>query len=183
LAIEQFLSVWGLPAVFVFSAAEGEGAAFFGGVMAHRGLFPFESAALAAAAGAFLIDQALFHAGRHAARFAFARRLLSRPSAQSVMQTVRNRPTLFGLSIRFLYGLKTVGTLALGASGLNPLRFALLDFVSAAAWGHIVTGFGYGAGRAIEAVLGKLALHVHLSTALVIAVVLIASAELIRRRL
>ncbi|MCB2129572.1 MAG: VTT domain-containing protein [Rhodobacteraceae bacterium] len=180
--LEQLLAQWGLPAVFLGTVAEGEGAAFLGGVMAHRGLFSFEAAALAAAAGAFLIDQIMFQVGRHATGFAFAQRLLARPAAASVLQHVRARPILACLSIRFIYGLKTVGTLAIGASGIRPLSFVLLNLISTLVWSHIVTGLGFGVGTAIERLWGRVALHSHLSAALVLAVALIAVAEVLRRR-
>ncbi|MCB2110005.1 MAG: VTT domain-containing protein [Defluviimonas sp.] len=180
--IEDVLSQWGLPAVFAGAFAEGEVAAFLGGVLAHRGFFSFETAALAASAGAFAVDQLVFHIGRHAARFPRAARALGRPAAQALLGRLRQQPVLTCLGFRFLYGLKTVGALALGASTLSPVRFAWLDLVSALVWGHLLTGLGYGAGQAIERAFGRLELHQHLGIVLAVLAVLLLAAEVLRRR-
>jgi membrane protein DedA with SNARE-associated domain len=180
-ALEQLLTDWGLPAVFIGSVLEGEGAAFMGGVLAHRRLFPFEAAALAAMAGAFVIDQTVFHIGRQSARFAFARRMLAKPSARKLLDRLMQSPMLSSLGLRFLYGLKTIGALALGAAGVPPLTFVALDLISTAVWAHLVTALGYGAGRVIEHAFGRLALHHHFGLALAVAIVILGGAGAIRR--
>lgn len=156
--------------------------AFLGGVLAHRGLFSYEAAALAATCGAFAIDQAMFHVGRHSARIPFARRLLTRPAAQKVLARLGQRPVLWCLGLRFVYGMKTIGALALGASGVAPATYLALDLISAALWAHAVTAVGFGAGHAIELMLGRLALHRQLAVALALVAVAVVLAEVARRQ-
>lgn len=182
MALEQFLAQWGLPAIFAGTLAEGEGVAIFGGVLAHRGLFPYEYAALAAAAGAFVIDQAVFQIGRHASRFAMARRMLDAPRAQSLLARLAHHPLLFCLGFRFVWGLKTLGALALGAAGVAPMTFLALDLLATLLWGHAMTALGFLAGQGIERVLGRLALHHHLAVA-VLALVAVAAVAVVFRHL
>lgn len=184
MALEQFLTHWGLPAIFFGTIVEGEGVSFLGGVLAHRRLFPFEAAALAAAAGAWVADQAIFHAGRHAARIGPARRILAHPRAEGALSRLRRRPSLYAFLLRFLYGFRTIGALSLGAAGLPPLRFALIDLAAVLIWAHAMTAFGYGAGRAIEQAFGRLALHHHLGVAVLVALTAIGLASwlILRRR-
>lgn len=181
MALEALLTAWGLPAVFAGTAVEGEGAAFLGGVLAHRRIFPFEAAALVATAGGFVADQTFFHIGRHARRFAFAQRALERPAARRLLGRLAQRRLLSCLALRFLYGLRTLGALALGAAGVPAAAFAVLDLVSAALWAHLVTALGYGAGRMIEYAFGRLALHHHLGLALAAVIFAIGIAETVRR--
>lgn len=173
MAFEQILAEWGLPAVFAGTVLEGDGVAFMGGVLAHRGLFPFEAAALASTAGGFAIDQIMFHIGRHLARFPRARRALGRPAARRITDWVRTHPDRICLSFRFLYGMKTLGALTIGAASVPPLRFAVLDLIGCLIWAHAVTALGFGAGQAIERIFGRLEIHRHLGVALAVAVVLI----------
>lgn len=180
--IEHLLSDWGLPAVVLGSLLEGEGAAFLGGVLAHRHLFPFEFAALAAALGAFLADQGIYWFGRHAQRFGPARRALETPAARGVMDQLRRREVLVCLGFRFVYGMKTLGALSIGAAGVPPWRFAALDAVAVMVWAHLLVALGYGAGRGIERLLGRLELHLHLAIALVLAIALWAAFAFWRRR-
>lgn len=181
MALEQVLADWGLPAIAAGSFLEGEGAAFMGGVLAHRGFFPFEAAALAAALGALCVDQAVFHIGRHLTRFPRARGVLERPRTRKVAGWVRAHPDLLCLSFRFLYGLKTVGALTLGAAAIPPVRFFALDLVGCLVWAHAVTALGFGAGHAVERVFGRIETHHHLVIALVLAALLLGAAELLRR--
>lgn len=183
MALEQFLTVWGLPAIFAGSIVEGDTVAFLGGVLAHRGMFPFAVVTLAAALGAFLIDQVLFHMGRHLSRFPRARRALDRPAAQKLLSWLHRHPDLMGVSFRLLYGLKTVGALSFGASNVSALRFAVLDAIGCVIWAAVMTALGYGAGRAIETLFGRLALHHHLGLSAAVVVVLVGLAGLsIHRR-
>ncbi len=136
MTLENVLSDWGLPGLFLGAMAEGEGVAIFGGVLAHRHIVSFEGAALVVAAGAFAIDQLIFRLGRHAGRFVTVRRALSRSEAQRLLARIVARPVLFCLGFRFVYGMKTLGALAIGSAGVPALRFALLD---------IAGGHGLGA--------------------------------------
>jgi membrane protein DedA with SNARE-associated domain len=182
MALETLLATWGLPAIFAGTIVEGEAVAFIGGVLAHRGLFPYEAAALAATGGAFAVDQAMFHIGRHSARIPFARRLLARPLADRALARLGQRPLMSCLGVRFIYGMKTLGALALGASGIAPLTYLVLDLISAAVWAHAVTALGFGASHGIEAMLGKLSLHRHLAIAAVLVAGVVILADLARRR-
>ncbi|HQU68427.1 MAG TPA: VTT domain-containing protein [Albidovulum sp.] len=181
MSLETLMSAWGLPAVFAGTIVEGEGVAFLGGALAHRGMFSYEAAALAATAGAFVVDQAMFHIGRHSARFAFARRMLARPVAKDLLARLGQRPLLSCLGMRFVFGMKTLGALALGASGIAPATYLALDLISAAVWAHAVTALGFGAGQTIETMFGRLSLHSHLAIAVVVVVLAMGLAELARR--
>lgn len=182
MSLEALTSAWGLPAVFAGTIVEGEGVAFLGGALAHRGFFSYEAAALAATGGAFAVDQAMFHIGRHSARFAFAGRMLARPAARNMLARLGQRSVLWCLGMRFIYGAKTLGALALGASGIAPALYLALDLVSAAIWAHAVTALGFGAGQTIETLFGRLSLYSHLAIAILAVVSATVLAGVARRR-
>ncbi len=71
--LENLVATYGLLAIFLGSAVEGETVAFLGGISAHRHLLAYLPAALAASAGSFLADQAFFFAGRYARHFRYVR--------------------------------------------------------------------------------------------------------------
>lgn len=173
--IEQMLAEWGLPAIAAGSFLEGDAVAFMGGVLAHRGYFSYEAAALAATLGAVAVDQALFHAGRHLARFPRARRILDRPNSRRLADWARDHPDRLCLSFRFLYGLKSVGALALGAAAIPPRRFLVLDIAGCLAWAHVVTALGFGVGQAIERIFGRLETIHHLGVAVATVILSIAA--------
>lgn len=162
MALEAMLAAWGLPVIFLAAAVEGDAAAFFAGVLAHRGLFPYEAAALTVAAGAFLCDTTLFFLGRHSRRFAFVRRLLSTGPAERMQAIVHRHRIWLALGFRFLWGVRTVAALSLGAARV-PARLVLpLDALAVLAWAHLVVGFGYGLGAAMHRLVGQVPLTHHL---------------------
>ena len=174
--LEELISKYGQLGIFIGSAVEGETAAFLGGVAAHRQIISFPAASFAASFGSFLADEALFFAGRHASRLSLIERLAKSHMAQRVTKLLEAHPIGFIFCARFLYGMRTVSPVIIGMSRIPTLQFVLLNIVSAAFWGAVMTGMGYWFGNLVETFLGRPALHVHF--ALGLAVVLVAAAVL-----
>jgi membrane protein DedA with SNARE-associated domain len=188
LSLETLISEYGVPAVFLGAAFEGETAVFLGGVFAHRHFMTWWEAATAATLGSFAADQAWFFAGRYANRLAFVQRFLKTDAASKVSRLLEAHPTGFILSFRFIYGMRTVSPVLIGLSSVPALRFVVLNFIAALVWGVLITTIGYLFGNAVEALFGRLRLHMHLLLILapILAAVLIAvlvSRRLMHRRL
>jgi len=182
LSLETLISQYGPLAVFLGAGFEGETAVFLGGVFAHRQLFPFWQAALAAVLGSFLVDQAWFFAARYAHNLAPVQRLMKTQAAAKVHQLLEAHPTSFILSFRFIYGMRTVSPIAIGLTSVPALRFMMLNFIAAVVWGIAITAIGYLFGNAVESIFGRLRLHSHLLIALgFVIVVLVLAAFLLRK--
>ena len=59
---------------------------------------------------------------------------------------------IFGF--RFLYGLRTVTPIALGASRIAPLRFLILNILGALTWTIVIGVMGYMFGHTLEVIIG-----------------------------
>lgn len=183
-SLEHLISQYGVLAVFLGAAFEGETAVFLGGVFAHRHFMSWWEAATAAAIGSFAADQAWFFAGRYANRLALVQRFLKTDAAQKVSQLLEAHPTGFILAFRFIYGMRTVSPIAIGLSSVPALRFVILNFIAAVVWAVLITSIGYLFGNAVEMLFGRLRLHLHMLIAIAaIAVILAALAYLIRRQM
>jgi membrane protein DedA with SNARE-associated domain len=183
-SLEHLISQYGVLAVFLGAAFEGETAVFLGGVFAHRHFMSWWEAATAAAIGSFAADQAWFFAGRYANRLALVQRFLKTDAAQKVSQLLEAHPTGFILAFRFIYGMRTVSPIAIGLSSVPALRFVILNFIAAVVWAVLITSIGYLFGNAVELLFGRLRLHLHMLIAIAaIAVILAALAYLIRRQI
>jgi len=183
-SLEHLISQYGVLAVFLGAAFEGETAVFLGGVFAHRHFMSWWEAATAAAIGSFAADQAWFFAGRYANRLALVQRFLKTDAAQKVSQLLEAHPTGFILAFRFIYGMRTVSPIAIGLSSVPALRFVILNFIAAVVWAVLITSIGYLFGNAVEMLFGRLRLHLHMLIAIAaIAVILAALAYLIRRQI
>ncbi|RJG07383.1 DedA family protein [Noviherbaspirillum cavernae] len=157
--VAGWVGQYGYAAIALGMFVEGEAVLLMGGVAAARGHLTLPYVIMVAAIAGFMADQACFHAGRH-----YGSALLSRfPSVQTraehVNKLLRRHQVPLILSIRFLYGLRTAGLIAIGMSGVSPYRFLVLDFISALAWATLIGCAGYFFGRAIMRLLAEASTH------------------------
>ena len=150
LSVSALVAQYGYWMVVVGALAEGESVLLAAGFAAHRGLLQLPWVIALAFIASSLGDQFCFYLGRR-----HGPRLLARfPSLQTKVERVRpllqRYPSAAILSVRFLYGLRTAGPIALGALGVPRWKFVLLNLASAAIW---ATGFallGYQFGNALQ---------------------------------
>jgi membrane protein DedA with SNARE-associated domain len=67
---------------------------------------------------------------------------------------VARTETLLIIGFRFLYGLRTITPVVLGASGVRPGKFVPLNIVGAVTWAIAFGYLGYLAGAAAQRALG-----------------------------
>lgn len=60
------------------------------------------------------------------------------------------------LGFRFLYGIRVVTPFIIGASGMKPARFLLLDLLGGLIWSVVIGVAGYLFGQTLEVLLGDL---------------------------
>lgn len=168
-AIHNLIEQYGLIAVFLGCVAEGESAALLGGFFAHQHVFVLWQAFLAASIGAFVGDTFFFTLGRSFADHPRVIKLRGRPGFSHAYRLVSNHPDIFVLSNRFIYGLRLVGGIAAGLSGIAVTRFVILNVISSIIWAGLFTTIGYVFGLGAERIVGQaLARHERLLIALAI---------------
>jgi len=154
--LEGFIATYGVFVVFVGAALEGETMVVLAGFLAHQGVIDVRTVAIAAFAGSFLGDEAWFWAGRKFADRPFIARQRRRPLFAAALARVEAHPVAFILAFRFLYGLRTVSPLAIGASQVPFRLFMVLNAISAAVWAVLITAIGWTFGRTAELALGRI---------------------------
>ncbi|MCX7892597.1 MAG: DedA family protein [Burkholderiales bacterium] len=157
MTLGEILAQYGYPIVFAGAIAEGEVVLALAGFAVHRGHLAAGAVLALAALGGFVGDQAYFALGRR-----FGTRLAARyprlaPARARVAAMIDRRPALAVLAVRFLYGLRIAGPIAIGMSRIHWLRFAALNLASAALWSALWVGLGYALGDAVERVAGRIA--------------------------
>jgi membrane protein DedA with SNARE-associated domain len=181
MAIETFIARYGLAAIFLGAGIEGETSVIAGGVLAHRHLLPLSGAIIAAALGSCIADQLFFAAGRYFREHRRVRAMAAKPAFAKALVTFEHHPTLFVIGFRFLYGLRTVSPAAIGTSHILTRKFVLLNALSAAIWGVLFTGLGYGFGGGIERLFGGVSAARLIPIGVAGLVLLIGIAQLVRR--
>jgi membrane protein DedA with SNARE-associated domain len=167
--LAQLVQEWGYPVVFVGTLLEGETVLLLAGFAAHSGYLELDWVIATAAAGGLLGEQIWFLVGRRHGEQLLARFPRLRPKAERMRALLAryNLPVI--LSLRFLYGLRTVGPIAIGMSPVPWTRFAALDFVAALVWATAVACVGYVFGSGLEMWLGGLKRIEHLLALLLVA--------------
>ncbi|MGA8050565.1 MAG: DedA family protein [Burkholderiales bacterium] len=152
----HLLQAWGYPAVLVGTFLEGETVLLLAGFAAHAGYLELPWVIAAAFTGSTLGEQFYFLLGRRYGERLLARFPRLQRRAGRVRELLARHQTGAILSMRFLYGLRTVGPMAIGASGVPWLRFSAIDSVAALAWAGAIASAGYVFGRGVELWLGEL---------------------------
>lgn len=144
--------------IFLWTFFEGETCVIIAGVVASQDYLDWTPLFLVAWFGSFSGDQLYFWIGRR-----WGVRLLDRiprwrPGVEMALDFLRRYNTTFILSFRFIYGVRNFASFAMGMSGLDPVRFAVLNFCAAFVWALSFAGFGYLFGEALEPFLDNVVL-------------------------
>jgi membrane protein DedA with SNARE-associated domain len=151
--IGALLAQYGYAFVFVGALAEGESVLLLAGFAAHRGQLKLPEVMAIAFVASTLGDQFCFYLGRHHGQALLGRYPSLAGPVGRIRPMLQRHPNATVLSVRFLYGLRTVGPIALGALGALGIlrwRFALLNMLSATLWAVAFCLLGYQFGNALQ---------------------------------
>jgi len=151
--LQHLLIQYGLIAVLVGSAFEGDFTLLLAGVVAHLGIFSFSLAVAAGALGSLVGDCAWYALGRfRGPRFREGR------FYRRVGPTIERLAAQLGpwqlLAARFVYGTKSASMIFWGLHGLPFRRFLVIDSVGCVLGSLVFTTLGYLLSGSATALLG-----------------------------
>jgi membrane protein DedA with SNARE-associated domain len=151
--LEHLIQQYGLAAVLIGSAIEGDFTLILAGVFAHLGYFPFPLAVAAGVIGTYVGDFAWYALGRlRGPRFragGFYQRVGPR-----IERLARRLGAAQLIAARFVYGTKAASMVFWGLHGMPLARFALVDAVACVIGALVFAGLGYGVSGSATALLG-----------------------------
>lgn len=156
LDLNALIAAYGYWVIFIGCLLEGETVLILGGMAAHQGSLQWPQVIGWATLGGILGDQLLFWTGRYSGSRLLPRLKRHQAAIERVQGLIQRYPSTSVFAVRFLYGMRLVGPMVIGASGLAPWRFALLNVLGAAVWAILFVSGGYWAGEALEHFLGDL---------------------------
>lgn len=154
--IGQFIHEFGYLAIALGSFLEGEAVLLSGSFAASQGYLQLPLVLSIAALASFLGDLPYFFAGRRYGSSFMNRFPSLRCRKERVERAMHRHHVPLVLTLRFMYGVRIPGLLALGASDLSTWRFLGLNFIGALIWASGVCAAGYGAGRLIAELSGDI---------------------------
>lgn len=149
MSIAEWVQSYGYLAVAVGTFLEGESVLLIAGAAASRGHLAMPAVIAVATLASFLGDQLYFLVGRRYGAALLARYPSLQPRAARVTGLLDRHHLPLILSIRFLYGLRIAGPMAIGMSSVSWPRFLLLNALAAVLWAVLIAGVGYGTGQAL----------------------------------
>jgi membrane protein DedA with SNARE-associated domain len=156
MSFPEFVSDYGYLAVLVGSLLEGETILVLAGFLAHQGRLFLPMVLAVAFIGGTVGDQIFFWIGRVWGRQLIRRFPRFRRRADRVGELLRRYDAALIVGIRFMYGLRIAGPIAMGACDVAPWRFAAFNVLGAAIWAPAIGGAGYLFGEALQTLLGDL---------------------------
>lgn len=182
MSLEAFLLRFGVPALYAGSVIEGETFAIIGGALAHRGIFSLPVALVAVAAGTFTADQAAYWLGRSADRLRPVQKITSSAAFAKASALLKVHPKLFVFTVRFAYGMRTAGAMAIGASGFHWPLYVLLDLCAIAVWVVLFVSLGYAFAYTLDRLTSDVAHAEKLIALIVVGAALFALGRTALRR-
>jgi membrane protein DedA with SNARE-associated domain len=159
---------------------EGETILALAGYAAHRGYLDFGWVLAIAVTSGFAGDQFFFWLGRRHGTAVCARWLGIAAKTARVGRLIERYHAWVIVGMRFAYGLRIAGPIAIGASGLSARRFALFNALGAELWAVAIGGAGWLFGQALQKLLGEV--HRYEAAIVIGALVAAAAIALARRR-
>lgn len=161
MSLEQLIGAYGYAAIAAGSFLEGETVLLLGGFAAHRGYLSLSWVMVWAGVGSFLGDQFYFYLGRLKGTRILEKRPYWQSKSVRVFELIQTHQLGLILGFRFLYGLRTVAPILLGTSGIPPMRFLVLNLISAVIWAVVVGGAGYVFGNVLTLMLDDIKRYEH----------------------
>ncbi|TAN47538.1 MAG: DedA family protein [Methylococcaceae bacterium] len=151
----EIIAQYGYAALFIGTFLEGETILLIAGYLAHEGDLNLGWAILAAFLGTFAGDQTFFFLGRIKGIQFLEKRENWQSKSQKAFDLLHRHQVPVILGFRFLYGIRNVTPFVIGASGLRPLRFFILNMLGAATWAISFGILGYQFGYLAELLLNN----------------------------
>ena len=153
MTLETFVMNYGYPALLVGALMEGETIVIIAGFLAHSGQLYLPWVMLTAFVGAFSADQFFFQVGKRKGKAYLENRPTWEPRVDKIRRFLVGYQVIAILAYRFVYGMRTITPIVIGASGFSTLRFVLLNFCSTLLWSLVVSTAGYYFGHLFQTLL------------------------------
>lgn len=151
--IDHLIQTYGYFAVALGSFLEGEAILFAGSLAASQGHLSLLMVWAIAIVASFLGNLPYFFVGRRFGTLVVRRIPALRARKKRLDRLLERHHLLIVPALRFLYGLRIVGLVTLGAGRMPVWRYMLLDLAGAVVWSVCVCAAGYGAGGLFRRVL------------------------------
>lgn len=151
--ISKYITQYGYLAILLGTFLEGETIVIIAGYLASQGLIAWELVAVCAVLGSCTSDQIMFSIGKFKGPWVMQRFAWLDRGAKKVLPLMRKHENLLAFGFRFVYGVRNVTPICLGAGGMSYMRFFILNVTGGIVWALSFVGAGYFFGEAVKKLL------------------------------
>jgi len=141
--LQEYGSTVGYLVLLLGSFVEGESFVLTAGFLSYTGFLSLPVCIMIAFLGSMCADQLLFFVGRYYGPSLLDKRPVWKEKSKRVFELLHKYNVWFIVGFRFVYGIRTISPLVIGASGIGVKRFAILNFIAAFFWAVISCFLGY----------------------------------------
>jgi membrane protein DedA with SNARE-associated domain len=143
MTLESFITAYGYPALGVGTLLEGGMVGMIAGGLSHRGYMQLPWVICVIFGCAFCADQFFFQVGKRNGKNLLAKRPKWEPQVSRVRRFLVTYHIIAVLGFRFIYGMRTITPIVIGASGFDTRRFVIMNLCSTLLWATAVGCSGY----------------------------------------
>lgn len=146
----DFIAEHGYLTVFIGSVLEGETVLVLAGFAAHQGYLSFLPIVAFGLLGGWLGDMFFFLLGRRHGSALLGRYPQWHSRVQKVNRWLLRYQAGAIIGVRFMYGLRVAGPIAIGMSDIPVWRFVVLNLAGSTVWAITFTAAGFLFGHTMQ---------------------------------
>jgi membrane protein DedA with SNARE-associated domain len=140
----EFVRNWGYIAVFLGAMIEGESIVLIASALAAGGVLSIYKVFWTSLFATVFADQVLFWCGYKMGTEWLTKRFPRLDKAKEQVFSLLKRMDVFFIFVfRFVYGIRIVSPIVIGAARIKPARFALYNAISGLFWALVICSIGY----------------------------------------
>ncbi|MCS3903057.1 membrane protein DedA with SNARE-associated domain [Methylohalomonas lacus] len=153
--LESLISEYGYLAIFIGTFFEGESIMILGGFFAQRGYLDMPWIYFYGFLGTYISESFFYYLGRTRGADFIKRKPNWKRKSRRVIIMLHRHKYKFIIGHRFVYGMRSITPFIIGASGIKPFAFAVLNAVGSFLWTMILGTAGFFFGRTLESYIKK----------------------------
>ncbi|HQS84115.1 MAG: hypothetical protein B7Y25_04235 [Alphaproteobacteria bacterium 16-39-46] len=132
---------------------EGESILLLAGAAAYMGYFSLPMVMTVSFIGAIIHDQLLYSIGKVGGTALLHRSKMFEKKSHRAFALLKKYDHWLIMGFRFVYGIRTITPVVIGASDISFKRYTFLTIISAAIWAIIVSSVGYFLADIIQSLI------------------------------
>lgn len=159
--LETLIANYGYLAILAGTLFEGESIMILGGFFASRSYLELPWVFSCGFLGTYTSESFFYYVGRTKGAYFIERKPQWKLKSRRIFELLHRHKYPLIIGHRFIYGMRSITPFAIGASGISPITFAILNAIGSALWTLVIGTAGYFFGRTFDSYLQEIDRYEH----------------------